>query len=276
MRHDVMRALAASALLLLLAAAACAPGRIALPEGQGQPITNWNPAVFERAIEACRSVRTMRGEIRVSGRVEGERLRATLLFGLERPDAIRVEALAPFGAPVFILAARGQSGTLLLRDGRAVVGPPPSEMLEALVPGVRLDPDSLAAVLSGCVVPSPDPSNPRAFGPDWMSVQTGGATLSYLHREKGEWRVVSGERPDLLVGYSEFSQGLPRRVRLQSRQAGSVDLTLALTQLSTNVEIPSPAWSVSMPGDARRITLEQLRSEGVMRRDEQEQEEVSR
>ena len=47
----------------------------------------------------------MTADLRLSGRIDGERVRGTLQVGVTR-DAMRLEGLAPFGAPVFVLAAQ--------------------------------------------------------------------------------------------------------------------------------------------------------------------------
>jgi hypothetical protein len=43
--------------------------------------------------------------------------------GFERPGSLRLEGVAPFGSPAFILAARAGRATLLLpRDNRVLSG----------------------------------------------------------------------------------------------------------------------------------------------------------
>ena len=65
---------------------------------------------------------TMQAELGLSGRAAGQRMRGRVLAGLV-PGALRLEGVAPFGAPVFILVADGTRGTLLLsRERRVVAG----------------------------------------------------------------------------------------------------------------------------------------------------------
>ena len=45
-------------------------------------------------------------ELGLSGRAGDESLRGKVITGLQRGGAARLEGVAPFGAPVFILAAR--------------------------------------------------------------------------------------------------------------------------------------------------------------------------
>jgi hypothetical protein len=77
---------------------------------------------------------------------------------------LRLEGVAPFGTPVFILVADGSRGTLLLsRDRRVVRDADVADILDALI-GLRLGPDDLRAVLSGCVKAAAEPASARAYG----------------------------------------------------------------------------------------------------------------
>ena len=112
-----------------------------LPSGPGTPRTDALP-LFESATAACRAVRTLTAELTLSGRTGQQKIRGHVLAGLA-PGALRLEGVAPFGAPAFILAAENGRGTLLLaRDRRVLQSAPPAEILQALV-GVSLSPDDL-------------------------------------------------------------------------------------------------------------------------------------
>ena len=65
--------------------------------------------------------RSIEGELALSGRAGGERVRGRVLTGLEAGGAVRLEAPAPFGAPFFILAGRDERATLLLPRERRVL-----------------------------------------------------------------------------------------------------------------------------------------------------------
>src|SRR5437867_1939423 len=111
---------AVAVLLAALASASCAVPFMKLPNGPGVPAPNAR-AAFEEATNACRRVTTMTAEVAVVGTVGGRRLRARLLTGLRAPASARLEALAPFGAPLFLLVAEGADATLLLpRDDRVL------------------------------------------------------------------------------------------------------------------------------------------------------------
>ena len=111
----------------------------------------------------------MQAELGLSGRAAGQRVRGRVLAGLV-PGALRLEGVAPFGAPVFILVADGMRGTLLLaRDRRVVQDAAPEDILNALV-GIRLGPDDLRAMLGGCVRAAGESTAARAYGADWLAV----------------------------------------------------------------------------------------------------------
>src|SRR5581483_8344840 len=136
------RALALVPWALCLALVACAPKRLVLPSDPGAPFPDF-ARVHEQLTTACRGARTLTAELGLSGRVGRQRVRGRVLAGFARPDAMRLEGVAPFGAPAFILAARGGTATLVLpRDSRVLRGARPEEILAALV-GVRLAPADL-------------------------------------------------------------------------------------------------------------------------------------
>ena len=273
----------ALAVILLLATAACAPKRLALPSGPGTPTAEFQ-APFDQASISCRGVRTLRTTIRLAGRAGGQRMRGTLIAGLAQPDALRLEGVAPFGPPAFILVAHDESATLLLpRDNRVLTGVSAADILEALA-GVRLDPAALRALLAGCVVADPQPAAGRVFDKGgvikigygttgyprqrWMAIEVGHGTTAYLRQQQGQWRIVAGVLPGLEVQYGQFEAGLPRQVQIQSRAdqalAVPVNLTLTLSDLSTNVTLNASAFEVDVPRDAAPMTLAELRDSGPL------------
>ncbi len=255
------------AVVLVVGAAACAPKRLALPTGAGTPVTDFRPAL-DRASSACGSVRTLRTTIALSGRAGGQRMRGTLLAGLEPPDKVRLEGVAPFGPPAFILAARDGSATLLLpRDNRVLTGVSAADILEALA-GIRVDPAQLRAILTGCVVAGPEPTSARGFDKGWMAVDIRGGTTVYLREQQSQWQIVAGVLPDLEVEYRAFENGLPRQLLITSRSGRQarteVNLTLALSDVATNVTLNPAAFEVQVPRDAAPMTLAELRDGGPL------------
>lgn len=252
---------------LLLGAMACGTPLMKLPAGPGALAADAADAIAN-ATAACRAVSTISAEIGVSGSVGGQRLRGRLLAGLAPPASARLEAVAPVGPPVFIFVASGNDATLLLpRDDRMLEHGPPAALLEA-VAGVPLDGADLKAALTGCAQ-APDHAQGRTLGPDWRRVPDGPTEL-YLQRDRlaSTWRLVatvhhaatgSAQTGDWRAEYRNFQSGLPQLVHLVSVDPKRFDLTLALSQVDTNVTLGPEVFRVQIPPSATPITLEEIR-----------------
>jgi hypothetical protein len=258
---------AAIALLLALAVAGCAPNRVALPTGAGTPVADAT-AILAEALGHCAALRTLTAEIALSGQAAGQRLRVRLIAGLAAPDRIRLEAMAPFGPPVFILASAGEDTILLLpRDDRVLRGEPPAAILEALA-GIRVTPPALRRLLAGCPAEEVDARDVRAIGEDWVLAATGDRGTAYLHRVGSRWRLaaVRGGALDAELGPGKAAH--PASVRLSSPDASAgaaFDLTLRLSQVEVDTDVPEEAFTVRVPADAVAISLDELRQSGPLR-----------
>ncbi|HXE80597.1 MAG TPA: hypothetical protein VNK41_07610 [Vicinamibacterales bacterium] len=254
------------ALVLLAAAAGCAKPRLQLPSGSSAPLAN-PAAVLDEAFGHCAGLRSVSLVISLSGRAGREKLRGRLIAGLARPESIRLDAVAPFGAPAFILAASGRDSVLLLpRDDRVLLGAPPHQILEALA-GVDVRPGDLLAFLGGCPASAPVPASARAFGTEWAAFDLEDGAVAYVRRVPA-WRAAAVVRPRLRVVFEEWSNTHPAQVRLHNTNAergAGFDLLLKLSQVETNVALPPDAFAVDVPPDAEPITLEELRRAGPMR-----------
>jgi hypothetical protein len=254
--------------ILLLAAGAgagaCAPRLLQLPSGDGEAFPGYH-AAFDEASRGCRDVRSLSAELAISGRAGSEKLRGRVLAGIATPGRLRLEAVAPFGPPVFILAASGTSATLLLpRDNRVLTGEPASAVLGALV-GLELGPDDLLAILTGCVVVSPEPSAGRRYPGGWARVDLAGGAVAYLAQEGERWRIRAGVRTGLAIEYEPAAAGGPSRVRLQvsaSDATPASDVRLSLSQVDVNPQLGPEVFTVKVPRDATSITLADVRSAG--------------
>src|SRR5690242_870483 len=121
---------AAALALAALAATSCGAPLLKLPTGTGTPAPDAADALAQ-ATRTCRTVSTFSAEIAVSGSVGGQRLRGRLLAGLAAPASMYMEAPAPFGGPLFVLAATADDATLLLpRDRRVLEHGRPDQVLE--------------------------------------------------------------------------------------------------------------------------------------------------
>jgi hypothetical protein len=246
-------------------ASACAPRLIPLPADPGAPLPDF-AEIHRQASAACTGVRTLTAELSLSGRAGGRALRGRAIVGFERPASIRLEGVAPFGPPAFILAGSGASATLLLpRDNRVLTGARAEDILGALT-GVALSPADLLAVLTGCVVAGPTPSAGRMHQNGWVSIDlTGGATV-YLARVALGWQPRAARRPGWQIEYPLWQTGFPATVRLRSLDAAvNVDMTAVVAQLEANVPIDPAAFTVTVPAETLPITLEELRDAGPLR-----------
>ena len=243
----------------------CAHPRLALPTDPGAPLPDFL-AIHTQVSSACAGVRTLTSELALSGRAGRQRLRGRVVAGFARPASMRLEGVAPFGPPAFILAARAGTAVLLLpRDSRVLRGARAEDILGALT-GVMLGPADLLAILTGCVAPAPQPTAGRVHGNGWASIDLMGGTTIYLQKRSDAWQLRAARRAGWQIEYPMWSGAFPPSVRLQSEgPALMVDLTAALSQVETNVDLDENAFTVTVPNDAEAITLDELRQNGPLR-----------
>jgi hypothetical protein len=260
---------AAALALAALFATSCGAPLLKLPTGAGTAAPDALDALAQ-ATRTCRSVSTISAEIAVSGSVGGHRIRGRLLAGLAAPASMYMEAPAPFGAPLFILAAAGGDATLLLpRDRRVLEHGHPDQVLEA-VAGVPMDPADLRLTLTGCARDAQyDPAAARAFGDLWRVIP--GSPELYLRRDRAAdpWRLVSvaqGGAAGWRADYRDFLNDLPRSISLVSADTRRFDLRLALSQVELNVSLEPTTFRVSIPPGTEPLTLDELRGSGPLSR----------
>ena len=245
-----------------IGASGCAASRFEAPAGPGAPLAD-AAAAWQQASASCAGVRTLTAELGLSGRAAGTRLRGRIQAGFESPGRIRLEGVAPFGQPIFILAADASRATLLLpRDERVVTAGSAAEILEALA-GVRLEADTLRAVLAGCVMTG-TPSSGAEYGDVARFTFADGEV--FARRTSGGWRIVAGYAPPFLVEYLGEAGTWPRRVRISRDLAGrnGVELTIDVSQLETNTQLPAAAFTIDIPPGAAPMTIDELRQAGPL------------
>ncbi len=240
----------------------CASPRIILPEGPGEPFPKY-AEVFAAAVSECSRVRSFEALVALRGRGQGGNVRGRIRVGFVAPGSVRLEGLAPFGAPVFLFVATPSDVTLwFVRRAQAVSGVPAADVLDRLT-GIPFGPEDLRAVLTGCLVPEAEPIGGRSYG-DWIAVDLARGAVAYLRPSGDEYHLVAGIRDGLTVWYDEFRRQLPRQVRVVSDDGGSqasvpvTDLTARLSQVSVNVEIPEAAFTLRIPPDVTPVSLEDL------------------
>lgn len=239
--------------------ASCAARAPARPGGSSTPDPDAS-AVYEQATRQCRGLRTMTASLRLSGRVGDQRLRGTLLTGLEGPASLRFEAVAPFGQPLFILAGRDNRATLLLpRDNRVLADRAVPDLLERLI-GLRLSASDVRLLLAGCLVATPEPSDGRAWGAGWRSVTVAPGVMAYLKVVHGVPQVVAADHASWRIDYADHRSGWPRRVRIRTAADRTVDFTATIDELEVNTAIDVRAFVADVPGTAIPMSLDELRS----------------
>lgn len=274
--------LAAAPLIVVacLAAPACGSRLMQLPSGTSTAVASADAAsALAQATKGCASVRTLTAEIAVRGSAGGRRVRGQLLAGVAAPASVRLEAVAPFGPPLFFFVATGDEATLLLpRDERVLQRGRPAEVLEA-VAGVPLGADDLKTTLTGCAAPAETakpPSAGRQFGDTWLVVSVGDDDL-YLRREAvaRPWQLVAAVRRAADAAgrwraeYTDRQGDVPESIRLISVDEGgstgrAFDLRLALSQVETNTALDAAVFDVRIPPSVVPITIEELRRSGPL------------
>lgn len=263
---------ALAAVAALLCAACGAPPLMKLPAGPGAPAPDAADALA-MATARCRGVRTLTAEVGVSGSAAGSRVRGRLVVGVAAPASARLEAVAPFGPPVFIVVATGDDATLVLpRDNRVLEHGRPETVLEA-VAGVPLGAADLLLTLTGCAT-APGRVQGRRIG-DWRIVTptapggSGSEREWYVQRDNTAtaWRLVATvHRPaggPWRAEYGDFQNGLPRSVRLAAHDSNRFDLRLALSQVEINAVLDADVFKVHIPRTAEPIALHELRRSGL-------------
>ena len=242
--------------------AGCAARLPPRPGGTASPSAD-AAAHFAAATRQCEGLRTLTTELGLSGRAGDERLRGRVITGLARVGSARLEGVAPFGAPVFILAARAERATLLLpRERRVLDDTPVAEVIGRLT-GLALGADDLLEALAGCPGAG-DISNGRVWPGGWAAVDTADGRTVFLRQQSGAWQVAAIDGGGWRADYRLVQGGFAREVRLRADD-GRVDLVAALQQLEVNTTIDDAAFEVEIPPGTEAMTLDELRSVAPLR-----------
>ena len=250
--------LAIAALAIVLpACAARAPAR---PGGTAAPDST-AAAAFAQATKPCAGLKTMTGALHLSGRAGSERIRGTLLTGLEAPAAVRFEAVAPFGQPFFILAGRENRASLLLpRENRLLADASGPDLLQRLT-GLSRNATDLRLILTGCLSEQPEPSEGRSWPGGWRAVSIGADVTAYMKTVNAAPAVVAADRGVWRIDYGAHQNGWPRTVRIRSAEPGvTIDITASIEDLHVNTSIDDKAFAIAVPAGAAPMTIDDLRS----------------
>ena len=250
--------------VVTISLSSCAPRPPVLPTGTGDPFPDY-AAAYGQATAACRSVKTITVSLALSGRAATTKLRGRIDGGFAEPARLRLEGIAPFGKPVFILVADGRRSTLVLpREDRVLRDAPPDQIVDALA-GVALGPDTLRTVISGCGLSAGQPIEGRTFPNGWTAVSLGQGTM-YLRRSAGAWEVAASTSGALTVLYADYASGRPATIRVRTDAPGrpSADLTLRLSDVDINTTLDPKTFEVDLPARPVPLTLDELRRAGPL------------
>ena len=243
-----------------MGAPACAPAALRFPTGAATPLPEFHD-VHSEVTRHCRGVRTFTAELALAGRSSGERLRGRVVAGFAEPDAMRLEGVAPFGAPVFVLVSRAGASTLLLpRESSVLTGEAPDTVLAALT-GIALGPRDLRALLTGCVTDAPVAGG-ASFAGGWASLRFTDDTTMFLRRNRGRWVVRGGHRAGWQVEFPGRAGTFPSEMRLRS---ADTDLLVQVRQVEANVTLEPDAFTVVVPPGTRPVTLDDIRRAGTLK-----------
>lgn len=245
--------------------AACGRTIPAFPGGAATPYPDF-PSAYRDATQACRGVKTLTASMGLSGKAGKTKLRGRIDAGFEAPLRMRLEGLAPFGRPVFVLTSDEGNGTLVLpRDERVLANAPPEQIVEALA-GVALGADVLRTIVSGCAFGGTDPAaDGRVYNDGTVAGSVQQETV-YLQQRGSAWQVAGAARGGVSVFYSDYANGRPATIRLRATPSSgpAADLTLRLSQVETNTTIDPRAFTPAVPDGAVPLTLEELRRAGPL------------
>jgi outer membrane biogenesis lipoprotein LolB len=245
---------------------ACAARPLTLPAGPSTPLADAD--ALESALRHCERATTLTAEIGLSGRAAGQRVRGTLHAGFAPPDSIRLEAVAPFGGPIFLLAGQAGQATLLLpREDRVLRDAEPGAILESLA-GLNVAPGELAAWVSGCPAARGSLEDPRSYGPDWIAADVSDGRSAWVRRQRGTWHLTALTTSRLTVEFAEHVNAQPGQIRIRRADAAegpAIDLRLAIRQVERGIELSPAAFAVDVPDGAVPITLDDLRQSGPLR-----------
>lgn len=242
----------------------CAPRQPLLPSGAGAPFPDF-PSAYRQATAACEQIKTITATFALAGRAGSSKLRGRIDAGFAPPARARLEGIAPFGKPVFILVADGERGTLVLpREDRVLRDAPPDRIVEALA-GVPLGPQALRTAVSGCGLDGASPAEGQSFSNGWVSGASGDSTV-YLRQENGAWRVAAATRGPVTITYADYVAGRPSTIRFRAESQGrtTTDLTVRLSNVDLNTTLDPRTFEVDLPEHPVTLTLEELRRAGPL------------
>jgi hypothetical protein len=258
----------ALALVLALASGCAARATFVPPSGDGTPDPG-AAARFTALTAPCADTTSFTAEAALSGRINGSRVRGRLHLGVTSRGDIRLEAVAPFGPPIFILAGASEAATLYLpREARVLRETPPADIVEALA-GVRLGPADILDMSTACLGRGRAVERAVQFPGGVRRVDVAGDLRVWWQEAGGAFRPLAAKLGDLRVTYEPIDEAGLRAVRLERADAAGrsmVDVRLAFSQRERNVALGPDAFALDVPAAAQPLSLQTVRESGLLGR----------
>jgi len=221
----------------------------------------------QQAIARYQAVLKVRGE-----GPEG-RFSVTELVAFERPDRVRVELLATFGASRWIAVTdRGEITVLFPRSREYLQESAVEDVVSALF-GIRLRPEEVMSVLAGSGLPLGDaePARAERIG-ERVRIVVGsdgpGARVESVDVEGGQVREAVGSRYRVSYPTDWKARGrtAPDQIEIESDR---IQASLTVEALDVNVKLEPEAFIISLPEGAARLGVAEIGGEAVFVRPSQ-------
>ena len=216
--------------------------------------------VVELLERQSQSVQRYQAVIRVRGKGPEGKFRATELMIFERPDRIRVELLATFGASRWIaVASAGEITVLFPRSSEYLEDSAVEDVVGALL-GIRLSPGEVMAILAGTGLPITAEKLVRAERRGdrvRLVLEQGRADLANDQVLEAEHR---GYRVQYPTEWKQAGKPAPDRIEIVT---DNIQASLAVFDLDINVRLDPEAFVIVLPEGATRLGLAQIGGEAV-------------
>jgi hypothetical protein len=254
----------AIAAIALAATVGCASRAFVRPAGPGVPAPD-AATIWNDVSAACRRLTAVQAALGLTGRIRDQRIPglagATLYVAATAAGEIGLEARVS-AQLVFRLGGRVDRATLYLPGENRVVTGPAAEIVDALV-GIRIGPERLLAVLGGCVTRAESIQSGTRYA-SVIEVSTADATV-FIEERRGARMIRAGLADGLSIDYRRSGDAI-REIRFQSSPArpAGVAMALEVKQIDFAPTLTPELFSVAVPEDARAMSVEELRTSGLV------------
>ena len=212
------------------------------------------------------SVQRYQAIVRVRGKGPEGKFRATELIIFERPDRVRVELVATFGASRWIAVASAGEITVLFPRSREYLEESAVEDVVGALLGIRLSPFEVMAILVGTGLPITSSSLVRAerYGEKVRLLLKEGRVE--LEGDQVREAKREGYRVIYPTAWKQTGRAAPDRIELVS---DGLLASLSVDDLDINIRLDPEAFVVTLPAGAGRLGLAQIGGEAVFVRPSQ-------